>query len=324
MGECENCDKNPAVNSESSCGENPENNPMTFECIAKKSKGKNLIGVYKADVDNLGFLFIDGFERSDEVNKYTVSRITTLSRMLEMFFSGYINRMMSEKYKFVYSLFSGGDDLFLIGEWDSIMKMSIDINADFKRYVGFNDSFTISSALILEKPKHPVSQIAEEAEHCLELSKNRIGNFYKCPKSKDDTSVRESKNQITFFNEQIKWDDFKMLVEEANYIYELIIKEDIVNINQLRRLMAYSEMYKVFSREKSIKNLKYIPMLAYDINRNYKIKDSDSMEKKKFYEWVYSLRKKTVDNRRLYFMNVISGLALLKYNRGSDNSGKRA
>lgn len=43
------------------------------------------------DVDNLGNIFSKG------LNKISISRIATLSRMLDLFFSGYLNIITKEK-----------------------------------------------------------------------------------------------------------------------------------------------------------------------------------------------------------------------------------
>ncbi|MGB9874439.1 MAG: Cas10/Cmr2 second palm domain-containing protein, partial [Hydrogenobacter sp.] len=40
------------------------------------------------------------------------------SRNLELFFSGVVNAIIREKFpKSIYTVYSGGDDLFLIGYW---------------------------------------------------------------------------------------------------------------------------------------------------------------------------------------------------------------
>ena len=99
---------------------------QTMEDLARHafdSGAVRRIGVLRADVDNMGQAFTSGF-----AEKYnTISRTATLSRQLSMFFKCYINTLLSEKeYMFNESsggrsatiVYSGGDDLFIVGAWN--------------------------------------------------------------------------------------------------------------------------------------------------------------------------------------------------------------
>ncbi|ADC47033.1 CRISPR-associated protein Csm1 family [Methanobrevibacter ruminantium M1] len=74
-------------------------NPLYFEHLAQISKGANKLGVLKMDVDDLGMIFGEGFNHafkdSDE-SISSISRISTLSSQLDLFFSGFINKIASE------------------------------------------------------------------------------------------------------------------------------------------------------------------------------------------------------------------------------------
>lgn len=68
-------------------------NPLYFEHLANLSKGANKLGVLKMDVDNLGKIFSQGFNKNDcESNIY---RISSLSFNLDLFFSGMINDIVN-------------------------------------------------------------------------------------------------------------------------------------------------------------------------------------------------------------------------------------
>jgi CRISPR-associated protein Csm1 len=69
---------------------------LYFEHLAQISKGANKLGVVKMDVDNLGKIFTDGFKHFDKGG--SISRISTLSSQLDMFFSGFINKI-AENYR---------------------------------------------------------------------------------------------------------------------------------------------------------------------------------------------------------------------------------
>lgn len=272
--------------------------PLTFGCIAGNSTGRKLIGVLKADVDNLGFLFMEGLKRDGKTGRNTVSRITTFSRMLEMFFSGFINMMISEKYKCIYSVFSGGDDLFLLGPWDETVDMAIEISREFQRYTAFNPSFSISAAVVPEKPGYPISKCAKDAEQQLEKAKEYTNSKYN----------PTPKNQVSFLGECMKWDNFDFVIQQGKYIEE-VVSTSVANTGQVRRLIWYNSLYKGFLKDKSTEKLKFIPMLTYDIKRNYQDK---SHEKSRFKDWVLSMRKNIADNKALYYLNVIAEYGLMK------------
>ncbi|MDR2967902.1 MAG: type III-A CRISPR-associated protein Cas10/Csm1 [Methanobacteriaceae archaeon] len=98
-----------------SIGENKIATSLYFEHLAKISKGANKLGIVKMDVDNLGKVFTKGFKHLEEektikvddeekiviIKGGTISRISTLSSQLDMFFSGFINEIAKQ-----YRIFS--------------------------------------------------------------------------------------------------------------------------------------------------------------------------------------------------------------------------
>jgi len=73
-----------------------EENVLPFEQIAEMSKGAAKLGILKADLDNLGKIFAEGLEKEVQ----SISRIHTLSSMLELFFAGYLNKICERHYVF--------------------------------------------------------------------------------------------------------------------------------------------------------------------------------------------------------------------------------
>ncbi len=66
---------------------------LSFEEIAKVSRGSKKLGILKMDIDNLGKLFEIGL--GDDVS---ISRTSTMSSLLDIFISGYINDLANEYY----------------------------------------------------------------------------------------------------------------------------------------------------------------------------------------------------------------------------------
>lgn len=79
---------------------NIDNTPLYFNHLAEISKGSNKLGVLKMDVDNLGLIFSQGFKHlNNGEGGASISRISSLSFYLDLFFSGRINQIV-EKFNF--------------------------------------------------------------------------------------------------------------------------------------------------------------------------------------------------------------------------------
>ena len=79
---------------------NIDGNPLYFNHLAEIAKGANKLGVLKMDVDNLGLIFSKGFEH---IGGASISRISSLSFYMDLFFSGRINQIV-DKFNFTTEL----------------------------------------------------------------------------------------------------------------------------------------------------------------------------------------------------------------------------
>ena len=142
--------------------------------------GVERLGVLRADVDNLGAAFINGFINDKSKHTYTFntfSRYADLSRALSMFFKVGVNQIVAgasgsdineryhlwddfgEKKGHIHVIYSGGDDLFLVGPWDELLEVGIDIR---NRLQEFSDGkVTISAGLGMFAPSFPIIKMAE-------------------------------------------------------------------------------------------------------------------------------------------------------------------
>ena len=215
----------------------------------EKFKGKNFLGILKADIDNLGNIFSKGF---DNVN---IAKISSLSRMLDYFFTAWLPKTIKEKYKSIYTVFAGGDDLFLIGAYNQIVDLSKEISQHLKKYVAENPNIHISAGIILKKPQVPVYQMAEEAENTLEISKQNKG-----------------KNSVTLFDVTVKWEEYFKLLDYCKKIDEFFEKG--VSTGYIYNILKYIEMAQELKKGKLYfgkrRNALWIAHLNYNTVRNYK------------------------------------------------------
>lgn len=90
---------------------------MDFTAIAESEEGRPLLGYLKADVDHLGQIFEWGFRQHPEGDLDLPARFSMLSRQIERFFGTWLSQYLrtNERYHNTYTVFAGGDDVFLVG-----------------------------------------------------------------------------------------------------------------------------------------------------------------------------------------------------------------
>ena len=119
-----------------------------FGILARQSEGAPYLGVLRMDMDNLGRIFSRGL-----ANYATLSRITTLSFLISLFFEGWTEAIAREidakkGVSRIYAVYSGGDDLFFVGSWDAIVELSRRIRRDLRAFTGRGD-LGISGGIVL-------------------------------------------------------------------------------------------------------------------------------------------------------------------------------
>ena len=177
--------------------------PKTLEHIACKAlnpspeggtpMGVAALGILKADVDELGSLMAWGLPQQS----FTLSRLATLSRQLDFFFSLHLPHLLktNPEYSDVYTVFAGGDDLFVIGPWNRIIGLVSRLKNDFADYVCRNPNIHFSAGIGLRKAHTPLEQMARDAEESLEMSKAANRN-------RDTISGR-----LTIFGQTVTYDE---------------------------------------------------------------------------------------------------------------------
>ena len=297
---------------------NENDEVMTFDDLAKSScktdKGIKRLGVLRLDIDDLGIAFSSGFvsdkdKIEDNLRYATLSRYADLSKDISMFFKVAINKICAgdligcvdfEEKAFnifgiakapkrkVNIIYAGGDDLFLVGAWDEILEVAIDINRAFKQFT--NGKLTLSAGMAMFSPTYPISKMAEIAGLLVQMSKNR-----------------KDKNSIALFgmetnlkaNGQLEckhiytWADFEMKVckEKMNYLLaRLSFDGDKFNKLSVGKSLIYRLMDLIQLADEDKLN---IARFAYVLARMQPKQDKDEQKRKvyedfvsKMYQWI--------------------------------------
>ena len=270
----------------------PDN--KTFEEIAEDGSGLDALAVLKADIDNMGFIISEGFRSSKGKPKLSMSRMVSLSRMVNWFFAGYMPTYIAKNpmYKNIYTLFAGGDDLCLIGRWDTMIDFTKNIQSEFTEYTGSTKAFTISAGLELFKPGFPVVRAIGAAEELLGASKKQAGKNCVTAFGCTMTWGAELQSQIDFAE---NWQQF---VNENGH------EEGTHNRNaMLYRFLTYHKNSKKNRGE--ITSLRHRFQFRYDIFRNI---DEEWYDKPPFVQ----LLNTKVEQQDL-FRNLPVGISLSLY-----------
>ena len=237
----------------------------TFGEIAKMGtldsdgEGKPMLGVLKADVDNLGKIFSVEFSKNMSISKYV-----TLSRGFDFYFSAFLDELVREKYRNIYVVYSGGDDLLFVGEWKEIFEFAVEMYKKFRKYTTENEDITLSAGIALIGPKYPVNRGAVMADEFLERSKS----------FKENGKI--VKDSLTIFNTTVRWGFLLDELIKWRDMLEgwLISKDSNVKTTFLHRLLTYQRMAKRYYEDGDIEGLRFTYLLRYDVARNLvEIKD---------------------------------------------------
>ena len=153
---------------------------------------------------NLGEAFKHGFEHPGEKSIVTLARLSTLSFQLSLYFEGWIKRLCQQTSGDIYTVYAGGDDVFLIGPWAIMTDLAQEITGEFQRYT-CNPGLTLSGGMTFIHGKYPVYQAADDAGQALDKAKRIDG-----------------KNAFTFLDRPWKWTEFSELSADFNKLEHII------------------------------------------------------------------------------------------------------
>jgi len=181
-----------------------------YDVMERQADGIKRLAVMRMDVDNLSTIISKGFG-----GKATLSRIGALSFAVSLFFEGWVghlaetlnrNDQLGER---LYSIYSGGDDLFFVGAWDAVIELTRQIRADLGRYAGYHPGIHASAGVALMGGKYPLYQAAQDAGKAEEDAKEHEWFADGKPRKKD---------AITFLGQTMPWAQFGMeRCEDLNY-----------------------------------------------------------------------------------------------------------
>lgn len=272
--------------------------------LAAEAAGIDRIAVLRADVDNLGQSFVHGFDRDDSHSKLVnLSRTATLSKQLSLFFKKHINGFLSngkfniagtDKVRKALVVYSGGDDVFIIGAWNDVISLAVDISNEFCRFT--EGTLSISAGIGLFGASFPISVAAGIVETLEDASKNF-----------PDSSNPE-KNAVTLFDNNItySWSVFENRVVNEKL---RVLSDFFENTEDHGRSFLYNLLFYIKNCDDKINIARYVYLLSRmepNSSEGYeKIKKYNDFSTK-LYDWIKNPTDRDELTTAIYLYSYIS------------------
>lgn len=303
-----------------------QNKTMNFEELAQKSVGITRLGVLRADVDNLGASFVAGFIDKNLATPYqysTLSRYATFSRQLSMFFKYYINNISQgnlmgeddtsiERFYLLKNIppiqrnvsivYSGGDDVFIVGAWNELIELAVDLRRAFAVFT--NNRLTFSAGIAMFSPSFPITQMARltgllEDNAKNNADKNSISLFGIDDTCTDDTSSLDDGHEHTY-----TWQEFtdKVCQEKLACLQEHLIFDENKQSDKLKvgkgLLYRFLNLLDPKREDKRINIARFAYILAR-LDPGEKAKENTKEHYSRFKNQIYKWINNNSDRRQL-------------------------
>ncbi|GAB4017523.1 hypothetical protein GCM10028773_14240 [Spirosoma koreense] len=242
--------------------------PKYFDELAgSESLNFKRLGILRMDVDNLGFLFKNGFS----AGKRTFSRYSTLSRSLDYFFKGYLNHIRESNEEFrenTFILYAGGDDLFIVGKWDVTLRFAETIQREFAAWTCHSNHLGISGGVAIVPTKYPIAKAADQSADEEKRAKNH-------------RYADREKNSLSLFGTPLAWgEEWRIVTELKDDLKRHIGGEKNIPKALISKISTLYTMQQ--EQKKNQQNPSWRWLSAYDLGRARERAKSD--EAKRFFD----------------------------------------
>lgn len=179
--------------------------PKTFEELADDGLSRfKRLGFLRMDVDGLGMTLKQLFDQT--VNPrfpQSVAAFCSFSRSLDYFMKGMLNNMWIADpafQEYIQITYAGGDDLFIVGKWNEVVRFAKQIRQAFRDWVSGFEGLSISGGIELVTSKFPTIRAVDEAGRAEDAAK---AHYF----------LDKKGNSITLFKQPLNWDSEFPIVE---------------------------------------------------------------------------------------------------------------
>jgi CRISPR-associated protein Csm1 len=234
--------------------EQSENRQKTLKELCKGS----YLGGLRMDVDNLGRLFS---QTTNDLGN-SLFGLTTVSASINWFFSAHINALRrNEPFKDrVNVIYAGGDDLFMVGEWEAVLQFGKAIRNAFQTFLG-GTTMTLSGGLAISGDKYPLRLLALDSGDAEDHAKAF------CLAGSNENND-PTKNAIGIFNGAFSWDQEWPEVETLSREMLQLISDGDLPRGFLHRAIDWKRNKDEYLKVQATTAPRFMWDLAYLLGRN--------------------------------------------------------
>lgn len=248
--------------------------PVTFDelaCMSTDDDGTRvptpMLGVLKADVDDLGYLVGSAFG-----DRVSLGRLAGFSRALDDLFKGFLPARLADSFPHVYTVFSGGDDLLFIGPWLDIVRLAVRVRGWLDQASGDNSELTMSAGVAFAKSGAPIRALAGAASDALEIAK------------------QDEKNAVCVGSTRMTWDRLEDALKRHRMLSRLADR-GVIGTSLVYRLLCYARDAQLIGAEGPVplSRLKWRAQMLYDLRRNLPDPQEPDEDLDAIREWLVSM-----------------------------------
>ncbi len=240
---------------------------LTLKETAEAGRGIKRLAFLEISVDNYEQLLFCSLITDNNINdknkdndkdkeRYdNIAGIVSLNRMVDLFFAGYPDILIKERYPECYTVYADIKGMLFIGPWNKVIDLAIELQERFTQYTCNNHNMTISAGIAFATAGTPVTKTLKQVDRLLEKSKTAIR-----------TNQQESGNQVSVFGKTIGWDTLKAVRSEGMKLSGWI-KDKKMTKSDLWKLKRYDRMYADYLNNQRVEGLQYKAFLAYQLGR---------------------------------------------------------
>ncbi|WP_448567848.1 type III-A CRISPR-associated protein Cas10/Csm1 [Thermus sp.] len=245
--------------------EGGEDRVLTFGELAALSEGAPYLGGLMLDADRMGEAFATGFRREGR-DLATPSRLAALSRTLEVFFATEVLELIrnpalyagrlgwdaleakrkTQRYPLIYSVYSGGDDLFLLGPWDVLLDFALDLEQLYSLFTQHR-ALTLSGGFVLAGPSLPIPELSRLLTRAEKAAKEA------------------GRGRLHLFGRAVPWAHLRKLRQEVEALRRDLEAERVSRAQVYRWLALWRRFWGQNMDEGE--RMRYKPLLAYALRR---------------------------------------------------------
>lgn len=300
-----------------------DGSPVWFEDLARMARGAPYLGVLKMDADSLGIAIHERLRGAEDLRE-----LARFSAELDNFFALELTRLLERpEWQSTYTVFSGGDDLLLVGPWDRMLDLAGELRSRFQVRFGAS-GLTLSGGLAIVRFRYPIRRGAAQAEELLEQAKTIPA-----------VHASEAKDQLATLGQHWKWQDHDRIIEAgkrlAGWVDSGVARRGWLHTLLQSTLSRRGELPGKGGREEPYRSSPHhsrgphgrvnqrrtgqimaSARLTYHVGRNYPSASSRDPDSQALRAWVDEIleefdRYETTENPEVLFLPAIVRYALL-------------